>query len=341
MQPYLRGLVALALAAALIALSGSVAQARPDGEKAKPRVVYLTDVNGCADSFVRLLCDGFISAARRTGVEGRIVTPTVRENLVDTLNLVAKQRYDLVIGFGIVGLPEAMGVVAPRHPQVRFAILDRSHEQVPGRPRNVHGVIFRTSEAAYLAGWLAARVEQRRLGRDVVGVVGGARIPAVVDFVIGFTAGVRSASRRTTVLTAYSNDFVDKTKCEAIARSQMARGAGVVFNVAGACGLAALEAAEERRIWGIGVDTDQSFLGPHILTSVIKRFDLGFLALLRRVKAGELPRRGNTVLTLRDGAVGLGKISPKIPSSLRAGVDRLERRIMSGEVRVPGAYPSP
>jgi hypothetical protein len=45
------------------------------------------------------------------------------------------------------------------------------------------------------------------------------------------------------------------------------------------------------------------------------------------------------VLTVGDGAVGLGKISPRVGPALRADIDRLERRIASGAIRVPGAYP--
>jgi len=50
-----------------------------------------------------------------------------------------------------------------------------------------------------------------------------------------------------------------------VALSQIAKGSRVVFQVAGVCGLGALEAASEHGIWGIGVDVDQSHLGQHIL----------------------------------------------------------------------------
>ena len=182
---------------------------------------------------------------------------------------------------------------------------------------------------------------QRRPGKDVVGVVGGVKVSSVRDFVIGFRAGARRGAPRARVLTGYSNDFVDPTKCEAVARRQIAQGAEVVFNVAGGCGLGTLAAARKAGVWGIGVDTDQSFLGPHILTSVVKRYDAGFVSLLRRVKSGRLRTGGNTILTLRGGAVGLGKISRRVPAPIRAELDRLERRIASGRLRVPGAYPDP
>src|SRR3989440_11915703 len=37
------------------------------------------------------------------------------------------------------------------------------------------------------------------------------------------------------------------------------------------CGLGTLDAAKEKRVWGIGVDADQSFLGPHVLTSADRK----------------------------------------------------------------------
>jgi basic membrane protein A and related proteins len=320
-----------ALVAALALLGAIALGGRADGQAGGPRVVFVT-FNCEQGNFV---CPGATRALRRAGVRGRIVSPDPREDRVGTLSLLAKGGYDLVI----VDLEwrDTLATVAPRFPDVRFALFDAPLDVVRGRPRNVQGIIHRPHEAAYLAGWLAARLERRRPGRDVVGAVGGARIVPVDDFIIGFRAGARSASPTVTVLTDYSDDFTDPSRCEAIARRQIARGAGVVFNVAGGCGLGTLRAAKRAGVWGIGVDTDQSFLGPHILTSVVKRYDVGFLRLLRQVRSGRIRTGGTTVLTLRSGGAGLGRVSPKVPVAIRAELNRLRRRIVAGDVRVPGA----
>jgi basic membrane protein A len=333
-----RWLAALLLLAGLVVASD--ARGHDAGRQAtQPRVAFVIGA-GCADPFEHLLCVAFKRAARLTGVTGRIISPSAREDPADTLELLAKQRYDLVVVFGFQYY-EPLGEAARRQPGGRFAILDTTRSNVAGSPRNVQGVVFRTSEAAYLAGWLAARLERERRGRDTVGVVAGVKLPSVDDFVIGFRAGTRRVSPGIRLLVAYSRDFVDPTKCNAIAHRQIARGAGVVFNVAGACGLGTLAAAEESGVWGVGVDTDQSFLGPHILTSVVKHYDAGLVILLRQVRAGRLTPGRDTVLTLREGAVGLGKISPQVPASLRKELDRLRGRIARGAVRVPGAFPDP
>ena len=320
---------ALALAVVLALPGAAALDAHARGTESRPRVVFVTF--DCTQ--LNFLCPGFKQALRRTGVSGRIISPDEREDRVGTLSLLARQGYALIIVEP--SWVEELAVVAPRFPKVRFVLFDGPQSFVRGHPRNVQGIYHDPRQAAFLAGWLAARLEQRATGRDVVGVVGGMRIGSVDDFVGGFRTGAQSADPKLTLLTAYSGDFADPNKCEAIARSQIARGAGVVFNVAGACGLGTLEAVKRAGVWGIGVDTDQSFLGPHILTSVLKRYDVGFTMLLRQVRSGTLRTGGTTVLTLRNGGAGLGRISPKVPAALRAELERLRRGIVSGKIRVP------
>lgn len=317
---------------AVVAVFGCITTtARAGSEQPRPRVVFVTFP--CSQA--NFICEPFKRALRRTGTSGRIVSVDFREDPVATLSLLARQGFDLVlVDFNML---DALGKVAPRFPKTPFAIMDIPHSEVPGRPRNVEAIVIRTHEASYLAGWLAARLEQRRPGRDVVGAVGGFPIDQVDDFIIGFRAGAKRGSPGITVLTGYSRDFSDPNRCEAIALRQIARGAGTVFNVAGSCGLGTLRAAKRAGVWAIGVDRDQSGFGPHVLTSVVKRFDAVFLAIMRQVHAGRVRVGGTTHLRLRHDASGLGRISARVPPALRAELERLRKRILAGEIRVPGA----
>ena len=326
----------LLVAIVLLALAGTAgAWTAADGPR---RVVVVLDPGGCPDARTVRLCEGFERASRLTGVAGRIVTPTFREDLADVLGLLAHKEYGAIITWSLAYAP-ALRTTATRYPSTRFVVMDGSRTDVRGLPRNIQGIVFRTSEAAFLAGWLAAKLEQRRPGRDVVGIVGGWKVPAVDEFVVGFRAGARRASPNVDVLVDYSGDFVDASKCAAIARRQVARGAGTLFNVAGECGLGTMQVATDSGVWAVGVDSDQSFLGPHVLTSVLKRFDAGFLAVLRQVNTGRVVTGRDTVLGLRDGAVGLGRISPTVPSSLVARLHDIRRQILAGRIRVPSLYP--
>ena len=328
-----RLLVVTGLTGAVLLAATPVAATTPAPSAPKARVAVVLQPEGCPPKHTVDLCEGIRRAARRTGVRPRVVAPTYRESLEDFLALTAQQGYQAVVLAG-VGFEPAVIRVARRYPDVAFIGLSASRAEAKDPPPNVHGLMLQAREAAFLAGWLAAKLEQGRPGPDVVGVVGGFDAPPVTDFVDGFAAGARRAAPRVKVLVDYANEFVDQGTCAALARRQIARGAGTVFNVAGGCGLGTMKAAAEGHIWAVGVDSDQSFLGPHVLTSVLKRFEAGFVDVFRRVKAHEVGSGRDTILTMRDGAAGLGRISPRVPRPLVAQLRRLERQLTSGRLRV-------
>ena len=324
------------LAVALVALTAAPAAAAIPTARDSTRIVLISDGAGCRDHFVGILCRAFARSVTAAGIEGRILTPSPREDLAETLAVAARQSYDLVIVAGGV-YSDALASAAKRFPATRFAILDVPHEELRGQPPNVAALVVETNEAAFLAGVVAARMEQRRPGRNAVGAVGGLKFPPVDSFILGYRAGARHVDPRIRLVTGYSNDFLNQQRCRAIALQQIARGAGVIFNVAGGCGVGALEAAGQRNAWGIGVDTDQSFLGRHVLTSVVKNFEPLLERLARNAKHGRFQGGTTAVLGLAEGAAGLAPFSPAVPRDVRAEVARLRRALVAGTIVVPGA----
>jgi basic membrane protein A len=292
---------------------------------------------GRSDVFEHGAFVGFEKAVKELGVKGKIVATRPNENsFVRGFSYLARQKYDLIIGIGFLQVND-IDTAALMFPSSKFAILDARREDLKHRPKNVRGTLFRTEEAGYLAGYLAARLEQRRPGKDVISTVGGFPLPTVNAYIAGFQAGARKAGPGITTLNAYSNDFGSLPKCRTLALNQIARGSGAVFAVAGGCGLGALAAAKEKGVWGIGVDIDQSYLGPFILTSVVKRLDVATYDLVRSLKDGTFTTGADTIFDLRNEGVGLGKINPKVPRSLLHEVDRIRRQIIAGRIRVPAA----
>ena len=192
---------------------------------------------------------GLERAVRELGIRGRVLTPAPKEGYVPSLSLLARQKYDLVIGTGVFAAP-AIDRVATGFPETRFAIIDVAHDDLAHRPKNVVGLVFREEQAGYLAGHLAALVLTLSPGEEVISSVGGERVPAVERWIAGYQAGARGANPRVTTLNSYTDDFVDPVKGRSVALSQIAKGSRVVFQVASACGLGALEAAS--RAWNLG-----------------------------------------------------------------------------------------
>lgn len=323
------------LAAALSALAAGFAAA-PVGGAPVLKVAYVIPVAAAPtphDLYGAALL-GFEKAVRRFKVAARVVEFDPRQGATPTLTRLARQQYDLIIVGLVRGPPDVESVltVARRFPGVKFVFTDPP--LLTKWPKNVQGSIWRVEQPAYLAGYLAGLMERRRPGKDVVGSVGGIPLPPVQAFILGFEAGAKAADPGITLLRGYTNDFLNPARCKSVALAEIAKGAGVVFNVAGLCGLGTLDAVEESGVWGVGVDVDQSFLGPHILTSVLKRFDTEVYATVRALVAGRLKTGVNAVWDLQNGAVGLGKISPKVPRAFLRQLDRVRAAIAAGKITV-------
>ena len=276
---------------------------------------------------------GLERAVRELGIRGRALTPAPKEGYAPSISLLARQKYDLVIGATFFAAP-AIDRVAIGFPETRFAIIDFAHDDLAHRPQNVVGLVFREEQAGYLAGHLAALVLTLSPGEEVISSVGGQRVPSVERWIAGYQAGARGANPRVTTLNSYTDDFHDPVKARSVALSQIAKGSRVVFQVAGPCGLGALAAASERGIWGIGVDVDQSHLGRHILTSAVKRLDVAVFDTIERLTRGTLETGSTSRFSLRNRGVGLGAISAAVPPSLKAEIEDVTAEIVAGKIAI-------
>jgi basic membrane protein A len=315
---------------------GGGGEATPTETTAKTvKVGLVTDINQLNDrGFNHLAYLGLKRAQRTLGIQGRVLESNSAADYVPNMASLARQGYDLVVGVGYAQ-GEAVDKAATQFPNTKFVIIDVDQRSLAHKPKNVVGLIFREQEVGYLAGYLAALVEKQKPGRDVISSVGGMKEPPVDRFIAGYQAGAKKAVPGIKLLNGYSQDWDDQAKCKEVALNQIAAGSGVVFQVAGGCGLGALDAANERNIWGIGVDADQSFLGKFILTSAVKRVDEAVFQTIRSVADGTWKGGRNLIFGLREDGVGLGKVNSKVPRADLARVDRVKADIEAGEVQVP------
>jgi basic membrane protein A len=249
----------------------------------------------------------------------------------------ARKGVNIIIGAGFL-LANQEATVAKQFPNTKFAITDYDVTGAPfngAKSPNVEGLTYATQENSYLVGCIASSMAKIKGGNQMIGVVGGVKIPPVDTFLAGYQAGAKKCNPAIKVLVGYSQDFVDQAKCKTVGQNQIDQGAQVVFAVAGPCGLGALDAAKQAGIWGVGVDVDQSYLGKHILTSAVKRVDNGVYLAIKGAQSGQFKGGSNLTFNLKNNGVGLGKISPNVPASVLKKVASLRKLIVSGKIVPP------
>ncbi len=295
------------------------------------RVGLITDLGQLNDNgFNELAYKGLKQAESELGVKGRVVESKSAADYIPNMTSLARQGYDLVIGVGYAQ-GDAIATVAKAFPKTKFAIVDVDQATLKGKPANVEGLLFREQQVGYLAGYLAA-LEAKRAGGTQISAVGGFKEPPVDRYIAGYKAGAAAAVPGMTVKWGYSQDWEDQAKCKELALNQIAAGSKVVFQVAGGCGLGALSAAKDKKVWGIGVDADQSFLGPSVLTSALKGVDSAVFLTAKAVQDGTFEGGTNAVFGLDQAGVGLGTFSPRANKADVAATKKIEQQIADGTI---------
>jgi basic membrane protein A len=334
----------IGVAAAVIVSGGLVG-----GSAAAPRATFtaalISDVGKFNDkSFNQSQLAGLERAKSQLGVNILPLQSNSSSDYLPNLTTAVRRGANIVMAAGYLLAP-TLAQVASQFPTTDFTITDDS---VKGPDfakaksiKNIEGLVYASNQSGCLVGYLAGEMVKAAGGKQVIGAVGGIKIPAVDDYIVGYKYCANLADPGIKVLVGYSQDFVAQDKCKTVAQNQIGQGSQVEFQVAGLCGLGVLSAADQAGIWGIGVDVDQYALAKHVLTSALKRVDVGIFDAVKQAKSGKFRGGSDLLFDLNNNGVGVGKISPKVPKAFVAKMDALKAKIIAGKVKVPVAPGSP
>jgi basic membrane protein A and related proteins len=319
--------VVVLLASLFAALRGSAASAAPKAFSA----CLVTDIGGLNDKSFNHLAYVGLQAAQKSGVKGRVIQSKSGSEYIPNLTACAKSGAGITIGVGFL-MTDAMDAVATALPKSKFAIVDVDVTSMKHKPKNVQGLLFKEQEAGYLVGY-AAGLYAKASGGKAVGSVGGLKIPPVDRYIAGYQFGAKKADPGITVLNDYSQDFVVQSKCKEKALNQIGQGSVVEFQVAGQCGLGVLDAAHEKNVFGIGVDADQGYLGPWVMTSALKKVDVAVKSAILAAKGGTLKVGKNVTFGASVNGVGYGKWSTKVSASIKSAVGAQFTLLKAGKIK--------
>ena len=330
----LGGLIVLAVTALAVAAFSSAAGARPAAKAASFKVGLVTDIGGLNDrSFNHLAYVGLQLAGSKLHVQTRVLESHSNADYIPNMSSLAQQGYTLVIGVGFL-MHDAVRTVAKKFPTTKFMIIDDAWSK--GDPKNLEGTVFHEEQAGYLVGYLAGLLET---GSTTISSVGGQKIPPVDHYIAGYQAGAKKANPSITTLNGYSQDFVAQDKCKNLALQQIGQGSKVVFQVAGGCGLGALDAAKQKHVWGIGVDADQAYVGPQVLTSAVKRVDVDVYTTIKQLVNGIFKPARTFAFNVQNGGIDIGTISSKVPKADVNKVLAIKHTLATHPFPIPNTVP--
>lgn len=296
----------------------------------KPAVIF--DLGGKFDkSFNEASWTGAERFKEETGIEYRDFELQSDAQREQALRRFASQGHAPIIVAGF-SWGQAMKAVAPEFPDTNFAIID-SFVDLP----NVRSVNFMEHEGSYLVGILSAMKSES----GKIGFVGGMDIPLIRAFACGYRQGATATVDGIEIFENMTGTtgaaWRDPVKGGELARSQIGRGADVVYHAAGGTGLGVLQAAADAGVLGVGVDKNQNHLHPgSVLTSMLKRVDVAVYNAMMDEKNGTFSA-GLSVLGLADGGVGIAiddNNRDLITAEMQAAVDAAAAAIIAGDIVV-------
>ena len=337
--------IALAVVAVLVAsVAASAALGggkSPAAKKASFTAALVSDIGRFTDKgFNQNQLKGLNDAKSKLGITALPLQSNATSDYAPNFNTAIRKGAKLVIAAGFL-LANTEATYAKKFPNVDFAITDYTVHTAPfsdkkGTPlyKNVEGLTYMANESGCLVGVLAAKMA-KKMGGNTIGAVGGIKIPPVDIWIAGYKFCAQKVVPGTKVLIQYSNDFVATDKCQTVAQNEISQGAKVLFQVAGGCGLGTLKAADDAKIWGIGVDVDQFKDAKRVLTSGVKRVDTGVYDAIQQASAGQFKGGSDLVFDLKNHGMGVGKISPVVPASWIKLMNQYRAKIVAGTLKVP------
>ena len=283
-----------ALAGALLASAAAYA-----AETIKPAVIY--DLGGKFDkSFNEGVFNGATKFAKETGVTFRDLEIQNESQREQVLRKFAKDGYSPII---MPGFAWATALEKDRRRVSQDQVRHHRHGRRQAE-RAVDGVQGRR-------GFVPGRRDRRRNVED------RARSASSAAWTFRSSRPSNAATRRASNTTPMGKGEVianmtgttpaawnDPVKGGELAKSQIDRGADIVYAAAGSTGQGVLKAAADAGKFGIGVDSNQNGLFPgKILTSMLKRVDVATYDSFMDAKKGTW-KAGVQVFGLKNDGVG-------------------------------------
>ena len=321
----------VAVVAMTVGLVTAVQTAVAGSHSIKPAVVF--DMGGKFDkSFNEGVWNGVKKFTEETGIEVMEFEVTNETQREQAMRRMVDRGATIVLGVGFAQA-DAISKVAADNPDVQFSIIDVGWLDAP----NLRQYVFKEHEGSFLVGVAAAKASQT----GKVGFVGGQDIGLISRFACGYVGGVKSILPNAEVYENMTGStpaaWNDPARGAELTRSQIDRGADVVYHAAGGTGVGVIQAAADAGKLAIGVDSNQNGLAPgSVLTSMLKRVDVAAYETFMDAKNNAFTS-GVQVLGVAEGGVDWAlddNNKSLITADIKSAIEKAKDGILSGDIVV-------
>ena len=365
MKKILAMLLVLAMALSLVACGGSSAPAATEAPKAdapaaeapaavsaddiademtsadgKYQVAFITDVGQLKDkSFNQGTYDGVKLYANANGKTYKYYQPAngdqaTDDDRIDAMKLACDNGAEVVVAAGFMQAA-ALTAAAEAYPEVNFVFIDGWSLGLD----NVAAIAFQEEQCGYLAGYATVMEGYTKLG--FMGGGGGTN-PACQRYGYGFFQGANAAAAELGITVdmnyswAYGSSFSASPELQAMATGWYTNGTEVIFACGGSMfqSIAAAASAEDGKV--VGVDVDQSFESPAVITSAMKGLaDAAQWAAAKHYDGAwaEIGGKDNT-LGAANNAVGLPTATWSLTGWSVADYEAMFAKMAAGELEI-------
>ncbi len=326
---------------------GNKADSIPDSMTSKDgkyEIAFVTDVGQLKDkSFNQGTYDGCKLYASEHGLSYKYYQPANGDSATDD------DRYDAMKAAADAGAKvivcagfmqgTALEKAAKEFKDVKFVFIDGWSLGLD----NVAGIAFQEEQCGYFAGYAVVREGFEKLG--FCGGGGGTN-PACCRYGYGFAQGAAAAAKemgKTVELNyswLYGSSFSASAELQTMADGWYSNGTEVIFACGGSMFNSITAAAAANDAYVVGVDSDQSFDSPTVVTSALKGVGEAASWAIAKAYDGTWSEIGNNATSLgaKDGATGLPTATWSMKNYKVSEYEAQLAKVISGELKIDADY---
>lgn len=294
------------------------------------RVGLITGQDGTDDPAYRKAWEGLQKAGQELNAGISYVKVKSDKDYPSQLAELKSQGCQVIVTIGNAATTVVLDA-ANNNQKITYICLD---SRIDGTvPDNVLAVSYRVEEAAFLAGYIAAKTTTS----NVVGYISGDNKETSKPYYYGFKAGVHFVLPNCEILKGIAATYTNKNRVQKMTEAMLASDADVVFHTAGIAGKGMITAMGEAGKYAIGSDVDQNELAPDtVLSSVIKENGQVVYNIIKQIEENTIVLGKNVSSGLAENGISLAETTKSMLSEeAYNNLLGYEQKIIDGKITVP------